>query len=380
MDLELSEEQELLRETARKFLDREMPSEAVRKLADHPAGFERSWWRLGAELGWTSLLVPEEYGGVSLSGEGLLDLAIVAEELGRHVAPGPWAPTNVVAAAISRAATPDQQREWLPSIVEGERTATWALTEPGGCWEAHDLGLEARRVDGGYSLSGVKEPVEAGGDVDWILTTARAENGLVQMIVPADAQGLTASRMSTLDLVRRQASLRFDGVFVPDASVIADTRTVAGDVEHQLQIALVLNTAETVGATDRMLDVTLEWMFDRFSFGRPLASYQALKHRCAQMKLDHEASQGIASSAARAVARDDDLAPQLVSAAKAWTGRKESFVLHECVQLHGGIGLTWEHDLHLHQRRVATNQLTLGTPAEHHLRLARLGGIDEEAA
>jgi alkylation response protein AidB-like acyl-CoA dehydrogenase len=378
MDLELGEDQELLRETTRRFLEAEVPIAAVRKLADDPAGFDRGCWRRGAELGWTSMLVPEEHGGGSLSGEGLLDLVIVAEEMGRLVSPGPLLPTNVVAAAIARAGTPVQRAEWLPGIVRGERLATWALCEPGGRWLLGDLDLRARRADGGYVLSGTKEPVEAGADVDWILVTARGDAGPLQLVVPASAEGLTALRLESLDLVRRFASLRFEDVFVPDAAVIGTAAGAEGDVERQLQVALALQLAETVGATGRMFEVTLAWMFDRFSFGRPLASYQALKHRFADMKLVHESSQAAATAAARAVQRGDESAGRDVSAAKAWVGEKEPFVIQECVQMHGGLGVTWEHDLHLYLRRVTTNQLTWGTPGEHRERIAR-SLIDEGA-
>jgi alkylation response protein AidB-like acyl-CoA dehydrogenase len=378
MDLDLSEEQEFFRDATRKFLEAEVPIETVRKLADVPAGFDRSWWQRGAELGFTSMLVPEEHGGASLGGEGLLDLVIVAEEMGRRVSPGPFAPTNVVAAAISRAGTREQQAEWLPTIVAGESLATWALSEPGGRRQPDDLAVTARRADGGFVLSGTKEPVEAGADVDWILVTARGDDGPVQLLVPASCDGLTTTRLESLDLVRRHAALHFDEVFVPDRAVLGTAASTAEDVEHQLQIALVLQAAETVGATDRVFEVTLEWMFDRFSFGRPLASYQALKHRCAHMKLTHEPSAAAATAAARAVQQGDEEAALKASAAKAWVGENEPFVIQECVQMHGGLGLTWEYDLHLYLRRVTTNQVTYGTPSQHRERIARLLGVDDE--
>ena len=171
MDLDQSEDQEFFRDTTRKFLESEIPIESVRKLADDPAGFERSWWQRGAEMGWTSMLVPEEHGGASLAGEGLLDLVIVAEEMGRLLTPGPLLPTNVVAAAIAERGTPEQQQALLPGIVSGEALATWALDEPGARWQADELELEARPKDGGFVLGGIKAPVEAAGQVDHILVT-----------------------------------------------------------------------------------------------------------------------------------------------------------------------------------------------------------------
>jgi alkylation response protein AidB-like acyl-CoA dehydrogenase len=378
MDLELSEEQEFFRETTRKFLESEMPIDTVRKLADEPAGLDRSWWRRGAELGWTSMLVPEEHGGGSLADEGLLDLVVVAEEMGRLVSPGPLLATNVVAAAVAEQGTPEQQAALLPRIVEGDVLASWAVCEPGGRWQSDRLEVEARPADGGFVLRGTKSPVEAGAHVDQLLVTARSGDGLTQLLVPADAEGLVATPLESLDLVRRHAELRFDDVFVPAVSVLGEVGGAAEAVERQLQIALVLQLAEMVGAVDRVFEVTLEWMFDRFSFGRPLASYQALKHRFADMKLWHEANQAAATAAARAVQNRAADAAASVSAAKAYVGDRAPFILQECVQMHGGLGVTWEYDLHLYLRRTTTNRVLYGTPREHRERIAQLIGMDEE--
>lgn len=378
MDLDLSEDQEFFRASTRKFLESEMPIETVRKLADDPAGFERAWWQRGAEMGWTSTLVPEEHGGGSLAGEGLLDLVIVAEEMGRLVTPGPLLVTSVVAAAVSERGTPEQQQALLPGIVSGETLATWALDEPGDRWQADALALEARASDGGFVLRGVKAPVEAAGQVDHFLVTARTAGGLSQLLVPANTAGISVKPMEGLDLVRRYAEVRFEDVFVPASAVLGEVDAAADDVERQLQIAIALQLAETVGTVDRVFEVTLEWMFDRHSFGRPLASYQALKHRFADMKLYLEASQAAATAVARAVQHRDEQAPAKASAAKSYVGDHATFVLHECVQMHGGLGVTWEYDLHLYLRRATTNQVRYGTPGEHRERIAQLIGMDEE--
>ena len=379
MDLDLSEDQEFFRDSTRKFLESEMPIETVRKRADDPAGFEREWWRRGAEMGWTSPLVPEEHDGGSLAGEGLLDLVIVAEEMGRLVTPGPLLVTSVVAAAVSECGTQEQQKSLLPGIASGETLATWALDEPGDRWQADALALEARTSDGGFVLQGVKAPVEAAGQVDYFLVTARTEGGLTQFLVPSDTAGITVKPMESLDLVRRYAEVRFEDVSVPASAVLGEVGNAAADVERQLQIAIALQLAETVGAVDRVFEVTLEWMFDRHSFGRPLASYQALKHRFADMRLYLEASHAAAASVARAVQHRDEQASAKVSAAKSYVGDHATFVLHECVQMHGGLGVTWEYDLHLYLRRATTNQIRYGTPRDHRERIAQLIGMDEEA-
>ena len=377
MEVALSEDQEFFRDTTRKFLESEVPIDTVRKLADEPAGFDRDWWRRGAELGWTSMLVPEEHGGGSLAGEGLLDLMIVAEELGRLVSPGPLLATNVVAAAVAEFGSAEQRAERLPPIVAGESIASWALAEPPGRWQPGELQLEASSVDGGWRLRGLKAPVEAGAEADTLLVTARSPEGPIQLLVPGDAEGLERRPLQSLDLVRRYAELRFRDVFVPDAARVGEGGE--GEVERLLQIACAIQLAETVGVVDRAFEFTLEWMFDRFSFGRPLASYQALKHRFADMKLWHEAGQAATAGAGRAVQDRAADAALAVGAAKACVGDHATFILQECVQMHGGLGVTWECDLHLYLRRATQNRVLYGTPAEHRERIARGLGLDEEA-
>ena len=365
----LSEDQEFFRDTVRKFLESEVPIDTVRKWADEPAGFSRDWWQRGAELGWTSMLVPEEHGGAALDGEGLLDLVIVAEEMGRMVSPGPLLATNVVAAAIAELGNPEQQARWIPPIVAGETIASWALTEPGGRWQPGQLELEAVRADGGWRLRGTKSPVEFGAHVDQLLVSARTGDGPVHVLVPADSEGIQRQPLQALDLVRRHAEVRFDDVFVPDSAQLGPVG--AGDAERLIQIAIAIQLAESVGAVDRAFEFTLEWMFDRFSFGRPLASYQALKHRFADMKLWHEAGQAAASAAARAVQHRAPDAHLATSAAKAYVGDRAPFIVQECVQMHGGLGITWECDVHLYLRRVTSNRVLYGTPSEHRARIAQ---------
>src|SRR6516162_2485940 len=186
MELVLSQDQELFRDTTRKFLESSSPLTVVRRLADDPAGFERDWWRRGAELGWTALLVPEELGGGSITGEGLLDLVLVAEEMGHLVAPGPLLPVNVVASALVASGTAEQRETVLPALVGGEQVATWCFAEPGGRWDAGGVQLEATSVADGFTLRGTKSPVEAAGQADYFLVTARTGGGLTQLLVAAD--------------------------------------------------------------------------------------------------------------------------------------------------------------------------------------------------
>jgi len=376
VDLRLTDDQQLFRETTRKFLETTSPLETVRALADtEPAGFDRKWWKRGAELGWVSMLVAEDDGGGSVSGHGLLDLVLVAEEMGRLVSPGPLVPTNVVAAAIARSGRPDQRRQLLPDLVNGDTVGAWCLgTAVAGIGTAGGR-VEAVAQGDGYVLDGSTGPVEAAGQADHLLVTLGDGDSVTQLLVAADAPGVTVVPAHGLDLVRRFAQVRFDQVAVGPDAVLGAAGGAAGDVERQLQIAVVLQVAEMVGALDRAFEFTVQYAFDRYSFGRPLASYQALKHRFADMKTWLEASQATATAAARAVDSESASATELVSVAKAYVGERGPAILQDCVQLHGGIGVTWDHDLHLYLRRVVTDSTQLGTPADHRERVAVAMGM-----
>jgi alkylation response protein AidB-like acyl-CoA dehydrogenase len=335
VDFELTEEQEFFAQTTRKFLAAECPITAVRALEHNADGFDRAVWRRGCELGWTSMLVSEADGGGSLSGAGLRDLALVAELFGESVAPGPLAPTNVVAALLSRRGTDEQKAAWLPGLLDGSIIGAWVQDND--------------------------DPVEAGAQADVFVVSSSTGNRLVA------AGDASVTALAGLDLVRRFARVAIG----PDAGEPLGTAdTAAGDNERALQIALVVQNAETCGALSRMFNVTLDYLGDRYSFGRPLSSYQALKHRVADNKMHLEACLGIADMAARAAAEEADNASEFVSAAKAFIGAIAPELLQDCVQLHGGIGVTWEHDLHLYLRRVTTNRAMYGTPEDHNERIA----------
>jgi alkylation response protein AidB-like acyl-CoA dehydrogenase len=388
LDLTLNPDQSFFQETTRRFLEREAPLTRVRELADDPAGFDRGWWRRGSELGWTALLVPGEHGGGTLSGGGLADLAIVAEEFGRLVSPGPLHPTNIVAAAVAGSGSAEQRAEVLPGIVSGDLVATWCFKEPGRGWRPGDVRLAARPSGDGFVLSGTKSMVEAAAEADWFLVSARSDgdgDAMAQFLVPHDAPGVTVTPMGGLDLVRRFGRVRLDDVAVPGTARMGDGDATV-DVERQLQIGATLECAQMAGAADRVLELTAAYALDRYSFGRQLASYQALKHRFADMKLWLEATHATVAGAAAAVdaagganGSSPDGHPggagRLVSAAKAYVGDRVPELVQDCVQMHGGIGLTWEHDIHLYLRRVTLGRVLYGTPDDHRERLAVAAGL-----
>ena len=377
MEYELSAEQEALREATQRFLNAECPLAVVRELADESPGYRPGLWRTAARLGWTSMLVPEEYGGGSVSGDGLRDLAIIAEECGRMVAPGPLHPVNIVASTIATAGTAEQRSALLPAIAAGETVVSWAFCEPPSRWRAQDVRLTATATDGGFVLRGEKSAVEAAAQSSHLLVTARTEGGLSQFIVPADLPGISVTELKSIDLVRRFGDVRFDDVEVGAATVVGRLGAAEADVEYQLQLALSLQCAEMVGAVDRVFSFTVQEAFNRYSFGRQLASYQALKHRFADMRLWLEACHATATAAIRATQARADNAKELTSVAKAYIGDHGPEIIQDCIQMHGGIGITWEHDLHLYLRRVTLDRALNGAPAEHRERIAALIGGSE---
>ena len=367
MEITLTEDQAFFADTTRKFLDDKSPLQSVRSFRHSPEGFDRDYWRQGAELGWVSMLVPEDLGGGSVSGRGVVDLTLVADAFGHMVAPGPLMPCNVVAAALARGGSAEHQGELLPAIVGGETVAAWAIGAPAGT--AIRSGVHAEADGGGFVLSGAQAPVEAGAQADVLLVTATFGDGLAQFVVTPDTPGVTITPLDSIDLTRRYARVSFDGVKLEGSALVGEAGGAAADVERQLQLACVIQAAEAVGAAQAAFDLTVEWAFDRYSFGRPLASYQAVKHRFADMKMWLEASHALASAAAREVQDEATSAGETVSIARAYQGQYLPELVQDCTQLHGGIGVTFEHDIHMFLRRVTVDSVTHGTVSEHRNRV-----------
>lgn len=367
MEVTLTDDQQFFRDTTDRFLASKCDIAEVRRLVGTDDGFARDYWRQGAELGWTSLLVPEARGGGSISGHGVVDLTVVADAFGRRVAPGPLIPTNVVAGALV-AAGDDAHADLLGRILAGDVVTAW-------CGAAHALGggaVAAARTGDGHTLSGSSTPVEAAAQADTLLVTAQCDGDPIQFVVPVDLDGVTVTPLRGLDPVRRFARVKFENVEVAADARLGTAGTVARDVELQLQHALVMQAAMLVGAAERTFEFTVEWAFDRYSFGRPLASYQELKHRFADMKMWLEASHALAAALAREVQVGAPGAAETASATKAYLGTQLAELMQDCVQMHGGIGLTTDHDLHLYLRRVTADRSLFGTPSQHRQRLAAM--------
>lgn len=348
--------------TTRDFLAGTMPIGTVRALAESGTGFDREWWRRGAELGWTAMLVPEELGGGSVSGRPMTELALVAEELGRAAAPGPFVTTSAVLAGLATAA---DAAEAVAAILSGDTVATWAVYEPGRGFDVlggRVPGTTAVRSGEGYRVTGVKDRVEAADQADVFLVTASDGDGPVQLLVRADDPGVTVSPAWTIDLTRRTAVVTFEDAAGAPAHT-GDAATKA--IRAQANTAALLTAAESVGAADQALTATLTWLFDRYTFGRPLASYQALKHRMADNKTWLEACRATAFAAAASWDAASPATTENVSIAKSYVADRTPVIAQDCVQLHGGIGVTWEHDLHLYLRRITLGRALYGTPEEH---------------
>ena len=368
----------LFASTTQSFLDKEASLSRLRELHEAGTSFEPDWWRRAAELGWTSLLVPENLGGGSVSGDGVRDLALVAELAGKTVAPGPLHPVSTVLAGLVEA--PENHEETIEALVSGELVASWAVYEPGTSWSPLDATLTATPAAAGFRLDGVKDRVEAGAESGILLVVAQCEGALRQFLVPTDAPGVRVEPQRSIDMVKSYARVHFDGVEVDASAAVGSAEQTPALIARQSQIAQVLQCAEVVGILDTVLAFTIQWGLDRHSFGRPLASYQALKHKYADLKIWFEACRATTKAAVAEVAARSPGAEMAVSVAKSYVGEHAPGMLQDCVQLHGGIGVTWEHDLHLYLRRVTLYRSMYGTPEDHNLRVYELTKVGPRAS
>ncbi len=370
MQLELGDAQALLHDTTVRFIERELPVAATRGLHDDPLGFDRRWLGHSAELGWFAMLVPEEYGGGSVSGSGVLDAAIIAEDLGAWVQPGPFIPMNVVAHTLAAHASEVQRASLLPAIVAGDTIATWAAFDDRGQWD-HGAGVRAVADGERFVLTGTRGFVQDAAAADVFLVAAACDGATVQFLVPRSA-GIRVVPLECLDLSRRLGHVVLD-----DVAVAADARIAvdAADLDAELLTALVLVCADTVGALDRMFSMTVDYAKERVAFGRPIGSFQAIKHLLADQVLYLETCKAAAVAAAEAVQRGDDGAAETVHMAAAYVADVGNDIAQVCLQVHGGIGYTWEHDLHLYLRRVRANGALYGEPTWHRARVCALGGL-----
>jgi alkylation response protein AidB-like acyl-CoA dehydrogenase len=366
-DFAFTEEQDALRATVRRFCEERSPSSEVRRLMDTTEGFDPVVWKqLSSELGLTAMHVPEELGG---SGSTFVELTIALEEMGRALLCAPFFSSICLGAnAILNAGSDAQRKELLPQIASGELRATLAFTEPSGDWTLDGITLEAK--DG--KLSGTKTYVLDGHTADLIVVAARDGGEISFFTVDGNATGLTRNPLGTLDMTRKQAELVFDGV---DAAPLGEPGTGADALRKTLEQAAVCLAAECVGGSEKTMDMAVRYAKDRYQFGRPIGSFQAIKHKCADMLLRLESAKSTAYYAAWAAAEDNEELPVAASLAKAYCTESYFANSRENIQIHGGIGFTYEHDCHLYYRRAKTSELLLGDPTYHRELIADKLGI-----
>ena len=370
MDFGFSEDQELLRSTTRRFLSEHQPLAAVRRGMEETELFDAEIWRCGAELGWTAMLVPPEHEGGSVTDQPLVDLVVLAEELGRELNPGPFVPCNVVADAIAHSGTELQAKEYLARIARGEWTCAWCLSGDGSP-ERSAVEVRATPAGDGWRLEGTARYVHAAGDAALLLVTAERPDGagVANLLVPRPSEGLSERLLTGLDLTRRFAEVRFDGVRVPRTAELNGGWSV---VERGLSVATVLQAAESVGAADALFASTVDYLKKRVQFGRTIGSFQAIKHRVADLLIELEGMRAAAHYAALALADGLPDVDEAVATVGAYVDDAFAHLCGEALQLHGGIGFTWEHNVHLFVRRAKVNQVLYGDGAWHRERLTRL--------
>jgi alkylation response protein AidB-like acyl-CoA dehydrogenase len=369
-----TEDQKAVLEETAKFVAKECPVARLRDESHRGEDFRARYWRQGAELGWFSMLVPESLGGGSASTNGVLDAVLIANKLGGALQPGPFVGTNVVAYALCAAGSDAQKELLVPALLSGEVSAVWAVTcgIGGG---APDAGVWATPTGSGYQLRGYKSLVQ---DIDWaswMLVTAASPEGLLQCVVPLDAPGVTIRSKRSLDLTRDFADVTFTGTLVRQSALLGDGDSPVDLVNRQLALASVLTAAQTVGAVTEDLGRTVQYAKDRVAFGRPIGSFQAIKHLLVDSSLSLELGKSVVTAAAEALGSAGDHGIQAASMAKALVGDVGVEIVSNCTQVFGGIGLTWEHDQHLFVRRVTTDAALYGDPTWHRERVCQLGGI-----
>jgi alkylation response protein AidB-like acyl-CoA dehydrogenase len=371
MILGVTAEQEELRASVRRFLADRAPITSVRELMETADGADAGVWRqAGEQLGLQGIAIPDEYGGAGFS---FAEQAIVLEELGAALYGGPYL-ASAVLAATALLASPDQdaRKRYLPGIASGETIATLAFTEEDGSWEPDAIRLDATSSADGWRLDGRKSFVLDGHTAHLILVVARSGDGLSLFAVPADASGLARTVLPTLDQTRKLARLDFAAV---PATLLGSAGDGTAVLSRVLDVAAIAQAAEQLGGAQRALDMAVEYAKLRYQFGRPIGSFQAIKHRCADLLMEVESLRSAVQYAAAAVAEDSAEVPVVAALVKAYASDVYFHVAAESIQIHGGIGFTWEHDAHLYFKRAKASELFLGDASYHREHLATRIGL-----
>jgi alkylation response protein AidB-like acyl-CoA dehydrogenase len=371
MNFAFSEEQEELRKTVRSFLETKSPESEVRRLMDTEEGYDPAVWRqMGEQMGLQGLAIPEEFGG---SGYSYIELGVVLEEMGRALLCAPYFSTVVLAAnTLLQSADDAAKKDYLPGIASGDTIATLAYTEPSGKWDESGISAEAKQDGDTWKISGTKMFVLDGHVADLIIVAARTPAGVSLFAVEGDAPGLTRTALSTMDQTRKQAKLEL--AETPARLIGTDGAgwTVLSSVLDLVAVGLA---AEQVGGAQKVLEMAVEYAKVRVQFGRPIGSFQAIKHKCADMLLEVESAKSAAYYGMWCASEMNDELPSVASLAKAYCSEAYFHAAAENIQIHGGIGFTWEHPAHLYFKRAKSSELLFGDPTYHRELLAQRIGI-----
>jgi alkylation response protein AidB-like acyl-CoA dehydrogenase len=366
-----SSELEELRQLVRGFLREKSPSSEVRRLMEAERNRDDAVWaQMADQLGLPGIVVPAAYGG---AGYGPVELGIVLEEMGRVLVVAPYfATVALVGQALATSGDQEAQQRWLPGIADGSLTATIAVAETSGSWDLAEITASAALAGDQWTLSGTKLFVVDGYTADLLLVVARAPDGLGVFGVERDAAGVERARLETLDLTRELASVSLHGT--PAVRVGAGQDATAW-LSRVSDLGLAALAAEQIGGAAQCLSLSVEYAKVREQFGRPIGSFQAIKHKCANMLLEVESGRSAVNYANAALAEGQPDASIAATLAYVYCSRAFTQAAKECIQIHGGIGYTWEHDAHLYLRRAKSSELLFGPLARQRLRLAEMIGI-----
>ena len=371
MNFAHTEEQEELRNAVRRFCEEKSPSAEVRRLMETTEGYDPSVWsQMANQLGLQGMAIPEEYGG---AGFGFTELGIALEEMGRVLLCAPFFASAVLAAqALLTTDDEEAKKELLRGIASGETIATLAFTEDSGRWDVDGVTMEASKSGDGWSLSGSKMFVLDGHTANLVLVAAKTPGGLSLFAVEGEASGLTRTPLTTMDQTRKQARLEFSST---PARLIGGEGALADSLPRVLDLAAIALASEQVGGAQKCLETSVEYAKTRIQFGRPIGSFQAIKHKCADMLLEVESAKSAAYYGAWSVDDGSDEVPVVASLAKSYCSEAYFHAAAENIQIHGGIGFTWEHDAHLYFKRAKSSELLFGDPAYHRELLAQRIGL-----
>lgn len=378
MDFELGEEQVMLKTSARDILEKECPKTLVREMMEDEKGYSPELWKKVANLGWLGLTFPEEYGG---AGSSFLDLAVLLEECGRALLPAPFVPTVVLAGhPILTAGTDEQKQQFLPRIASGDIILTLAFIETSGSLQASDITVTATQTGDNFIINGVKLFVPDAHVSDYLLCVTRTsddqngEEGITLFLVDTGTEGVKVEVLKTI-ASDKLCEVVFNNVLVPKQNILGEMDRGWTIMKRLLDEAAVAESAWMTGGARWVLETSIEYAKTRIAFGRPIGSFQAIQHKLADMALEVEGATSIMYYAAWAISENDPSITLAASMAKAWCNDTYKHAVYDGIQIHGGIGFTWDHDMHLYFKRAKALEVTFGDSNYHREKVAQLLNI-----